>query len=325
MKVFVLNTGGTLGMVGDPLRPAKSAEELFEGINVPDGVKLKLADFESRQDSTNILHSERVKMAKQIESVYQDHDAFIILHGTDSLAETTAAFCMIFKQSLQKPLFVIGAQMTKDESGSDVKMQIENTLRTAEGFVSNKIVGIYTICMGKILDGSRLTKRADSDFDAFHTPGRHPVAHAWPRIYFGENLRKFDPVLSVQGLRLDTDFATKVVTIKVSADTPPNILTSLVEAKIIEGVILECKGSGQVPNREWEFNQKKISWISAIKLATDNNIHVAIISPFEDGRVNLDRYQLGQLAKKAGAISLESLTPRRGKPQCLALGKDSDP
>ncbi len=30
---------------------------------------------------------------------------------------------------------------------------------------------------------------------------------------------------------------------------------------------------------------------------------------FEDGRVVLGRYELGQMAKEAGAISLESLTP----------------
>ncbi len=36
---------------------------------------------------------------------------------------------------------------------------------------------------------------------------------------------------------------------------------------------------------------------------------VGILSPFEDGQVNLDRYELGQKVKEAGAISLESLTP----------------
>ena len=66
MKVYVLNTGGTLGMVGKPLRAAKSASDLLEGTLVPENVELTLVDFKFRQDSTNILHSERVLMARQI-------------------------------------------------------------------------------------------------------------------------------------------------------------------------------------------------------------------------------------------------------------------
>lgn len=36
---------------------------------------------------------------------------------------------------------------------------------------------------------------------------------------------------------------------------------------------------------------------------------IGVLSPFDDGRVVLGRYELGQMAKEAGAISLESLTP----------------
>src|SRR5437773_541941 len=126
IKVYVLNTGGTLGMVGKPLRPAKSAAELMEGINIPPELDINVADFKLRQDSTNILHSDRLLMARQIAENYKTHDAFVIMHGTDSMAETAAAFCMFFKLSLQKPLILVGAQMSKDEPGSDVQLQLAN-------------------------------------------------------------------------------------------------------------------------------------------------------------------------------------------------------
>lgn len=311
MKVFVLNTGGTLGMVGHPLRPAQSAEELLADINVPKDAKLTLVDFERRQDSTNVLHSERVAMAEQIHQQYDGHDAFVILHGTDSLAETCAAFCMIFKLSLQKPLFVIGAQMTKDEVGSDVSMQIANTLRVAGAFHRNGIVGVYNVCIGDVLDGSRVRKRADSDPNAFHTPGRHPVAHSWPNIRLEEGLRKKDRVLAVQGLRLDGQFERRVANFKVSADTPPWILMDHVQRGRLKGAILEAKGAGNIPDRTWQDEElgQEYSWIDVIKAAAERGIHVGILSPFEDGRVILDRYELGKKAKDAGALSLESLTP----------------
>jgi L-asparaginase/Glu-tRNA(Gln) amidotransferase subunit D len=298
-------------MVGNPLRAVKSAAELMEGVMVPKDVELTVDDFKMRQDSTNLLHSERVMIAHQIAGKYQDFDAFVVMHGTDSLAETCAAFNMFFKTSLQKPLIVVGAQMTKDEVGTDVFMQLSNTFRIAHTFHCNNAVGVYNVCIGDVWDGSRLKKRAESNFMAFYTPGRNPVARIWPTIHFEEGLRYKDPVLAVQNLRLDSELEKNVGNVRVSADTPPWMLMDMIEHGRLKGIILECKGAGQIPSREWNdyLNNTTYSWIDAIAAATKAGIHVGILSPFEDGRVILDRYELGALAKEAGAISLESLTP----------------
>lgn len=327
MKLHVLNTGGTLGMVGDPLRPAKSAEELLQGINVSDDFDLTLEDYPLRQDSTNIMHEDRLGYGQVVSTAYDDHDAFVLLHGTDSLAETCAFLSMLFKLSLQKPLFVIGAQMTKDEAGSDVPMQIANTLRVADAFARNNVVGVYNVCIGDVLDGSRIRKRRDSDFAAFYTPGRHSVAQAWPNVMIKEGCRRKDGVLAVQGLRTDDKFETNVATFKVSADTPPWVLMDLVKAGRLTGAILECKGAGNIPDRPWKDEQSdsEYSWIDVIQASTDAGIHVGILSPFEDGRVILERYELGRKAKDVGAISLESLTPDMGDVkfrQAIALHPD---
>ena len=307
-KIYGLNTGGTLGMIGNPLRPAKSAEELFEGVKIPTNMSLTLEDFPERQDSTNIRHADRIKFATMIEANYADHDAFVILHGTDSLAETTAALCMIFKDSLQKPLFVVGAQMTKEESGSEVTMQLENTFRVAAAFLRHNIVGVYNVSISDVWDGSRLRKSNESDYNAFYTPGRNAVAHARPNIVLQhELLRALDSRIAVQGLRLDTGLEERVASIRVSADTPPDILDALTQNSLLTGIILECKGAGNIPDRNWD--ESGSSWIDAIQRATTAGVHVAILSPFDDGRVNLERYELGAKAKKAGALSLGSLTP----------------
>lgn len=300
-------------MVGNPLRPAKSAAELLDGINIPKGIELTLEDFPDRRDSTNIMHRDRVQMGEMIAAQYEDHDAFVVLHGTDSLAETCAFLTMLFKRSLQKPLFVIGAQMTKDESGTDVHMQIANTMRTAEAFVRHGIVGVYNVCIGDVLDGARVRKRNEADFNAFYTPGRHPVAKCYPHVKIMEVARRKDPVAAVQGLRLDRQFEQHVVSLMVSADTPPYVLMDMVETGRAKGVILECKGAGNIPDRQWtkeEINgDQSYSWIDAIEAATKSGMHVGILSPFDDGRVVLERYELGAKAKAAGALSLESLTP----------------
>ena len=312
MKIYVLNTGGTLGMVGNPLRPAKSAEELLEGIHLPEKSELTLEDYPERQDSTNINLADRVGFAKMINKAYDDNDAFIVMHGTDSLSETCAFLAMCFKLSLQKPLFVIGAQMTKDEAGTDVHMQIANTIRVAQAFNRNNIVGVYSVCIGDVLHGGRVLKHNEADFSAFHTPGREPVAQSWPHVLIREGARKLDPVTAVQGLKLDTSFETRVATFDVSADTPPWVLMDAVKGKRLAGAILICKGAGNIPDRQWKDGENKYSWIDTIKAATEAGIHIGIVSPFDDGRVILERYELGAKAKAAGALSLESLTLAMG-------------
>ncbi|MDP2671109.1 MAG: asparaginase domain-containing protein [bacterium] len=312
MKVFVLNTGGTIGMVGHPLRPALTAAELYKGLKVPGDTQLELKEFYRLQDSTNIPHSDRIQMCQEIASVYQDYDAFVVLHGTDSLAETTAVFCMVFKQTLQKPVLVIGSQMSREEPGTDAVMQLENSLRLAASFVRKGVVGVYTVCVGDVFDGSRLKKQRESDPNYVDSPGRPPVAHVWPRIMHLDGLKHRDAALAIQGLRLDTIYERRVWSLsEARRDTNPIGLRIIVDSGEYKGIIIQCKGAGQLSDQPWEDAEGKqtCSWIEAVKYATDRGVYCAILSPFQDGRVILTRYELGQKLKDAGALSLESLTP----------------
>lgn len=135
---------------------------------------------------------------------------------------------------------------------------------------------------------------------------------AWPNVRINDTCRRKEGVLAVQGLRLDNKFEQRVASFRVSADTPPWVLGDLVEQKRLKGAVLECKGAGNIPDVLWDDGEDKYSWIDVIRQATQHGIHIGIISPFEDGRVILDRYELGQKAKEAGALSLESLTPDMG-------------
>ncbi|MEK7649182.1 MAG: asparaginase domain-containing protein [Patescibacteria group bacterium] len=316
LKVYVINTGGTLGMTGRPLRPAKSAHELLEGLNLPKRVETFLVDVPIMLDSTNLMHRDRVALGYHIRDVYFDYDAFVIFHGTDSLAETCAFLTMLFRGSLQKPILVIGAQMGKDEPGSEVHSQIESTMKVAKTFARKGIVGVFNVCIDDVLDGSRVRKRNESDKNAFYTPGRQIVAKAWPHVSIMAPLRRYDAVAELNGLQLFPGFEQHVCTLGVSADAPPHVLMDLVRAGRLKGIILEGKGAGNIPDRVWspqELNDtESYSWIDAIAAATRAGMHVGIISPFDDGRVILTRYELGMKAKESGALSLESLTPAMG-------------
>ncbi len=155
-RIFILNTGGTLGMEFDPktkaYAPAKSAAELMKGLNIPKGIKTTLQNMPTLLDSTNVDYDDRVAMAESIAGAYNQNDAFIILHGTDSIAYTAAGITMIFKESMQKPIIIVGSQMTKDEAGTDMRIQLENAVRIADEFSDTRtqIAGVFALASGEV-------------------------------------------------------------------------------------------------------------------------------------------------------------------------------
>lgn len=310
MRVFVLNAGGTLGMVGKPLRPAKSAAELFADISPPKNVDVGLFDFPTREDSTNISYAECALMCVMINGMYQDYDAFIILHGTDTLAETCAFISLAFGQSLQKPVFVIGAHVPKDQPGSDAKRQISHALRAAKAFVSKGVVGVYSVCDGNILDGTRMFKRKASK-KGLTTPGRRAVGFVRRSAVDIIGGRRRDPTFVATGLTPDTRYEPYVSPpIEVSANSPPSVLLAMTARTNLHGVILVGKGEGNYPDKKWFFGEDLgYSWLTAIQEVAGAGVYVGTMAPFPDGKMNPDKYELGYKAHQAGAIPLIGLTP----------------
>ena len=99
MNILFLNTGGTIGMKGEDRTSFYSLEELLENINISKRHKVKQVELRPPRDSTNLMMSDRIKMAKIIKRNYDECDAFIIIHGTDSLADTTSVLSLIFGKS----------------------------------------------------------------------------------------------------------------------------------------------------------------------------------------------------------------------------------
>ena len=316
--------------------PSRSAEELLACICKPARVQIQtMLNMPKLLDSTNVGIDDQIEMAEHIAEHYENHDAFVVLHGTDTLAETCAAFLRIFEKTLQKTIVVVGAQMARGEVNSDAELQIGTALRVARAFHRKKYVGVFTACMGNVLDGARTMKRNESDFAAFHTPGRDPVAKCWPKMLYQEHLlRTENRAIAAEGLQLHKAFDRKVAIFDVHANIPPSTLLSnvfhippgppqcsmmqsIIHEPIhpyrIHGAILRAKGSGNIPDKPYDKNASpdswdSLSWMEAVNLASNYaSVRVVGISPFDDGRINT-RYGLGKQAQKAGMMSGGSLT-----------------
>ena len=95
-KIFVIYTGGTIGMITDPdtgaLKPF-TFEQIIE--NVPElrrmDYELTVHSFNPIIDSSDMTPEIWAYLASLIEDNYEDHDGFLILHGSDTMAFTASA------------------------------------------------------------------------------------------------------------------------------------------------------------------------------------------------------------------------------------------
>ena len=110
-KILLLTTGGTIACVKTPdgLTPNLSAEELLNEVS-------EIRNFCEPSykevmciDSTNMLPSDWINIAKAIMENYVAYDGFVICHGTDTMPYTAAALSYLIQNS-PKPIVLTGAQ-----------------------------------------------------------------------------------------------------------------------------------------------------------------------------------------------------------------------
>lgn len=81
-------------------------------------------------DSSNIQPEHWTMMAEEIQNKYDDHDAFIILHGTNTMGYSASALTFAL-ENINKPVIFTGAQVPLGYLGTDSVTNLVNSLRMA--------------------------------------------------------------------------------------------------------------------------------------------------------------------------------------------------
>lgn len=176
-RVLVIFTGGTVaGNVAksDVSQNTKSDPNSFMAIlnNYIDIVKANWkieisASIEElfNLDSSNIQPKNWSMIIEKIAKRYDEFDAFIILHGTNTMGYTAAALSFGL-ENINKPVIITGAQVPLGYLGSDATTNLVNSLRLAVwGY--QEIKGVMAVFGSKIITGTRVKKGTDFDYDPF--------------------------------------------------------------------------------------------------------------------------------------------------------------
>lgn len=215
MKIAVINTGGTISCVGDPLAPmsAKAFAQACE-VHLNPILKQQFPDLEvtyitdvvfpesktETLDSTNLQPSDWCIMAKGILDNYADFDGFVVLHGTDSMDFTGAALPFLLNKFdekgyglavLSKPVVITGSQVPMycraAATGSYYQTDsLELTLNFNTdayqnfcGAIASACTGIPEVCVyfqNHLYRSSRVLKTNASEFNAFSSPNYPALA-----------------------------------------------------------------------------------------------------------------------------------------------------
>lgn len=113
MKILLIYTGGTIGMVHDSESNAYFPFD-FENLQaqIPElqqlDCSLEVQSYEPSIDSSNMQPKIWMQLLETIEKSYKAYDGFVILHGSDTMAFTASALSFML-ENLNKPVILTGS------------------------------------------------------------------------------------------------------------------------------------------------------------------------------------------------------------------------
>ena len=236
-KILMIGTGGTIASQKSPegLSPELNTEQLLS--HVP--AIASLCEIHCIQlyslDSTNIRPEHWLGLAKCISDNYDDYDGFVICHGTDTMAYTSAALSYLVQNSA-KPIVLTGAQKPIWFDGTDSKQNLTDaTLCACLGSG-----GVQIVFNGKVILGTRARKTYSKSYKAFSSVNYPSLAI----IQDGKMLKYIDTTPSLPPVFYDK-LNTNVGLIKLTPGMKSEVLKFCVDT--YDGLVVESFGVGGLP------------------------------------------------------------------------------
>ncbi len=328
-KVYVLYTGGTIGMAGNPLKPLSPAEFAklvasqpgFSASTLtiqldddkPSVIDYTLKSFEVPLDSSSMTPEDWITIAEDLLDNYEGYDGLVVLHGTDTMAFTASALSFLMK-GLDKPIVVTGAQVPLQQTRNDALRNMVTAMVVA---ATTKVPESTLLFDTKLIRGNRSEKVNASFFPAFDSPNFEPLGKLGIQIDIDGSLvlgpPSADESLSVEQNRKTLSEALarwKMAYQEFSVIALilfPGIQASMVKAMLeetspqVKGVVIMAFGSGNAP-----ANKELLDYLKA---AHKRGVVLVDITQVLMGSVDLDAYQSASGLKAAGAVSGYDMTP----------------
>ncbi|PWL32986.1 MAG: L-asparaginase 1 [Fluviicola sp. XM-24bin1] len=303
-KVLIVYTGGTIGMIKDPVTGALSNVDFnLISHHVPEinrlNIEIDSVSFPEPVDSSEIHPGHWIEIAKTIDEQYEHYDGFVVLHGSDTMAFTAAALSFIM-EGLQKPVILTGSQLPIGVIRTDGKENLITALEIAvatndEGKPLVTEVAVYFDY--KLLRGNRCTKDSAEHFEAFRSPNYPELASAGVHLQYFED-EMYRP--SESKFSYLTEVNSRVGLVKLYPGIPFQLYGHIFNRETTDAVVLETFGAGNAPK-----NKEMYAMLDAF--IKDGGI-VLNITQCSSGSVEQGLYHTSSEFNKMGVLSGGDMT-----------------
>lgn len=276
MSILLIHSGGTIGMeqTDQGFAPREGVVQdaiirLHEAGKITGPVEILRLD--PLINSAEATPSDWSRIAEKIHDARESHEAFVVTHGTDTLAWTAAALCLALP-GVQKPVIVTGAMRPLTVEGSDGNDNLIAAIQAARSAPP----GVRVQFGGRLLHGARVRKFHSEAFDAFTaSPG------------------SAQPLVPSDEPGLNEVRTHKVAVLSFSPGFCAEILDHAAEN--CDGIILLCFGSGTGPDTA-EIR-------AALEKARSRKVPVLAISLCAEGGIRPGIYAAGRFLHETGVIA----------------------
>ncbi|XOV66677.1 MAG: asparaginase [Fluviicola sp.] len=257
-KVLIIYTGGTIGMIKDPVTGTLSNVDFnLISHHVPEinrlNIEIDSVSFPKPVDSSEINPEHWLEMAQTIEKNYQHYNGFVVLHGSDTMAFTAAALSFIM-DGLQKPVILTGSQLPIGVIRTDGKENLITALEIAaatndEGKSLVTEVAVYFDY--KLLRGNRCTKDSAENFEAFRSPNYPELASAGVHLQYFEDEMYRSPS---NQLSYKSEINSRIGLVKLYPGISFELYRHVFNRETTDAVVLETFGAGNAPKSQEMFS-----------------------------------------------------------------------
>ncbi|MBB6275528.1 asparaginase [Porphyromonas circumdentaria] len=306
-KILLIYTGGTIGMIEDPLTGALRAFDFTYLLDqIPElqrfGFEISSIQFDPPIDSSAITLDIWLQLASTIEEHYNTYDGFVVLHGTDTMAYTASALSFLL-EGLDKPVIFTGSQLPIGRLRTDGKENLITAVQIAAERTPEGLPMVPEVCIyfdTHLLRANRTIKCSADLFEAFASYNYPSLANAGIHINYQEMYIHRTSQDAQKKLRVSKTMDPNVVVLRLFPGIPQEVVQTILAIPSLHGVILETYGSGNATTEPW--------FLDLLAQAIKRGIIIVNVTQCLSGTVDMSRYDTGIRLGQIGVISGADMT-----------------